>query len=596
MSAARDFVASDLVVLRTPLLPFEDIEAWMDGAPDRATLRARLAAIVARPEVREALFVASPDLVDSLEYWERDPDSKKGQRAELGLVRYLMRMATRPTPFGLFSGCTAGAIGAQTRLALSARDAYRRHSRLDMDYLFALCETLTRDRDLRAEIRFRTNASLYETGGRLRYAEARVAGRLRTYHLVAVDTFDALTTTLDRAKNGATLEELAASLVESDPEAEITFDEASAFIHDLVDNQLLLPELALPVTGEESTPGLLRQLSSVRAMRNATSQLARTSASLDALDARGIGCDTNAYLAMARELEPLGVPVEMSRLFQIDLFKPAQEVALSDAVIGEILRGVELLHRPVVQRRHDPMLEDFRRAFRDRYGEGCEVSLLAALDEETGIGFDRSGLAGADASPLLAGLAFGGRATPSISWMPADATLIRLLSDCIAAGRQEVELTEEDWNYLENRERPPLPDAFHAVVTLAAESAEAIERGDYRIYLQNATGPSGARMLGRFCHADAQIRDGVIAHLAAEEALAPDAIFAEIVHLPAGRMGNILARPVLRQYEIPFLGSSGAPADRQIPVSDLMVTVIADRIRLRSLTHDREVIPRLTTA
>lgn len=596
MSLEREYAASDLIVLRTPLLPFDAVEAWSSGTTDREVLRERLARVVMRPDVREALFVASPDLVASIDNWMRNPRSKKGQRTELGLVRYFLRMATRPTPFGLFSGCTAGSSGGTTRLAFAGKDDYRRHTRLDMDYLFALCESLTRSHDLRAEIRFRPNASLYETAGRLRYAEARVNGRHRTYHLVAVDTFDALQLALDRAAKGATLEELALALVESDAEGEITYDDAAAFVHDLIDNQLLLPELSLPVTGEESTHGLARQLASTRSMRGAAAQLARTDAALDALDARGVGCETNAYLDIARELEPLGVPVELSRLFQLDLFKPAVDVGLSDAVIQEILRGVEWMHRPVAQRRFDPMLEDFRRSFRDRYGEGNEVPLLAVLDEETGIGFDRSGMAGADASPVLAGLPFSGKTTPSIAWMPSDATLIRLLSDAIANSRMEIELTDEDWKYLENRERPPMPDAFHAVVTLAAPSIEAIERGDYRILLHSTTGPSGARMFGRFCHADERICSGVKAHLAAEEALAPDAIFAELVHLPAGRMGNILARPVLRQWEIPFLGKSGAPEERQLAVSDLVVTVIGDRIRLRSLTHDREVIPRLTTA
>ena len=76
----------------------------------------------------------------------------------------------------------------------------------------------------------------------------------------------------------------------------------------------------------------------------------------------------------------------------------------------------------------------------------------------------------------------------------------------------------------------------------------------------------------------------------------PEQVFAEIVHLPDGRTGNILCRPVLREYEIPYLGRSGAPADRQIPITDLLVSVRDDRIVLRSRRMGREVVPRLTTA
>src|SRR6185503_4797375 len=68
------------------------------------------------------------------------------------------------------------------------------------------------------------------------------------------------------------------------------------------------------------------------------------------------------------------------------------------------------------------------------------------------------------------------------------------------------------------------------------------------------------------------------------------------VHLPQGRTGNVLSRPVLRDYEIPFLGRSGAPPENQIPLTDLQVTVTEQRIVLRSERLGREVIPRLTSA
>jgi hypothetical protein len=114
--------------------------------------------------------------------------------------------------------------------------------------------------------------------------------------------------------------------------------------------------------------------------------------------------------------------------------------------------------------------------------------------------------------------------------------------------------------------------------------------------LHSASGPSGARLLGRFCHVDEELHQLVRAHLAAEEAVHPERVFAEVVHLPEGRVGNILSRPVLRGYEISYLGRSGAPADRQLPLSDLLVSVQGERIVLRSRRLGCEVVPRLTTA
>ena len=141
-----------------------------------------------------------------------------------------------------------------------------------------------------------------------------------------------------------------------------------------------------------------------------------------------------------------------------------------------------------------------------------------------------------------------------------------------------------------------MPDAFDVLAVLVTDGDQPSRSDDFQVVLHAASGPSGARLLGRFLHADDELRQLVRAHLAAEEAVHPERVFAEVVHLPEGRVGNILSRPVLRGYEIPYLGRSGAPADRQLPLSDLLVSVQGERIVLRSRRLGCEVIPRLTTA
>ena len=134
------------------------------------------------------------------------------------------------------------------------------------------------------------------------------------------------------------------------------------------------------------------------------------------------------------------------------------------------------------------------------------------------------------------------------------------------------------------------------IASVLADSEQAIGRGDFQVVLHAASGPSGARLFGRFLHADHELHQLIRRYLAAEEKLRPGRVFAEVVHLPEGRVGNILCRPVLRGHEIPYLGRSGAPADRQLPLSDLLVSVQGERIVLRSRRLGREVLPRLTTA
>jgi thiopeptide-type bacteriocin biosynthesis protein len=602
---SNDYAPSGFFALRTPLLPFDELLAWSDGleaasagdparleaacTADRARLRQRLRTVFTRTEVREALFLASPDLEERLDLWLREPETEPGQKIERALVRYFARMAGRATPFGLFAGCSVGTLGAETRLALADRAHYRRHTRLDMDYLVLLTDALTREPELRQALTFSVNSSLYPVRERFRYLEVRRNGQGWTHHQIALEATDYLQATLTRAGAGASLAALTEVLLEGDPEA--PRDEAQEYVGDLIGSQVLVSELRPAVTGPEPIHGLAARLRE-RAAGPAADRLEQVRQELEALDAGGVGARPARYRRLARLLEDLPADVSLGRLFQVDLIKPVVTAGLGPAVLGEILRGVALLHR-LAHRPREDRLARFREAFVKRY-EGREVTLIEALDEDTGVGFDTLTGGATDASSLLDGLTFP-RPVDQISWGRRETLLLRKLTEAWAGGASEIVLQPDDVEEMAEP-APPLPDAFAVMAAVGAASEEALARGDFQVLLGGASGPSGARLLGRFCHADLELHHHVEQHLLAEEALQPDAVFAEIVHLPEGRLGNILARPILRAYETPYLGCAGVPAERQIPVTDLLVSVADGRIILRSARLGRRVVPRLTSA
>src|SRR6185369_11823430 len=170
------------------------------------------------------------------------------------------------------------------------------------------------------------------------------------------------------------------------------------------------------------------------------------------------------------------------------------------------------------------------------------------------------------------------------------------LCGVLGSGAHEIEIDEAELEKLASGEPQPLPDSFAVEATVAARSRRALAAGDFRVLIGHVSGPSAALSMGRFCHADENLRQKVLALLRDEEARRPDAIFAEIVHLPDGKLGNIASRPLMRDYEIPYLARSVVDAHYQIPITDLHVSVQNNRIQLRSSRLDREVIPRMTNA
>jgi thiopeptide-type bacteriocin biosynthesis protein len=590
-------------VLRTPLLPFHEWLDWSKGLEaaqsveneavlsqalerDRACLRGRLRDAFERDHVREAIFLASPDLDESFDHWLGDPHSKRGQKVERALVCYFGRLTGRATPFGLCAGCSLGRTGDWTRLVLCEKARYRRHSRLDMDYLALLVDSLTSEPTIRKHLTYRPNSSLYRAAGRVRYVESRQDGNERSYHLVALEPTDYLDAVLNLAAAGAEREKLAQALVTS----EVPLADALDYIDELIENQVLVPDLTLSLTGPEPIHPLVQELRQHDATMATADILERTSDELAALDVAGLAIAPNCYRTLGKQLEDLPAKIDLSRLFQVDLTKPAPDLTLGAAVLEELERGVCLLQR-LAGRPGDTPLARFLDTFVSRYEER-EVPLVEALDDDAGIGFP---LAQSPVDPLLQGLPFpiepGARA-----WSERDDFLLRKLTTTLLQGSQELVLESGDLDALVVKELLPLPDAFAVRTVLAAGCQEAMDEGKFRVLLESAGGPSGARLLGRFCYADASVRRQVERHLRAEEALRPDCVFAEIVHLPQGRIGNISARPVLRGYEIPYLGRSGAPPTRQLPITDLHLSARGGRLVLRSARLNREVLPRLTNA
>ncbi|HUQ04835.1 MAG TPA: lantibiotic dehydratase [Kofleriaceae bacterium] len=592
--SARRFESGGVCAVRVPLLPVDAVTcAGATGdarAETIAAQRAWLAALLARADVREALLVASPALHRELDVWRTQPDSAHGRKIEHALVKYVTRMATRATPYGLCAGIAAGRIhGRGVELRVTGGAGRRRRTRVDNEVLFRLAGVLSQTTEARERLTWSPNTSLVRVAGRWRYAEARAGEKdaLR-YHLVAIEPTPYLDATIERARGGTRLASLAGALVATEV---VELDEARAYVDELAATQVLVPALGVTVTGAEPIDGMIAQLTHAGLAAEARA-LAEIRKQLAILDVDGGGAA--AYDAIATAIEAMFTAagasgkIERARLFQVDASAPVA-ARIGRDVTAEIERAVEALRR-MIARREDPRLVALRRAFRERW-EDREVPLAEVLDEEAGVGFAAASGPGSEGSPLLAGLPFA--ATPAeatTSWGAREQWLLGRLTSVWSSGRDELVLDERDLKELAAPQAVEIPPAWSVLVRLGGDPDAP------SVLVDGASGPSGARLLGRFCHLDPAIEDLVRAHVAREADAYPGAVLAEVAHLADGRTGNILCRPVLRAHEIVYLGRSGAPDDALLAIDDLLVSVRGDRIVLRSRRLGCEVVPRLTSA
>jgi thiopeptide-type bacteriocin biosynthesis protein len=552
-------------VVRTPLLPFETILDWSAAGPDEDALLVHLLAVARRPEVADAIALASESLAAEMK------DAHPPRRVLLALARYVTRAAARPTPFGLFAGYTAGRIGDMTSLELPPASAYERRTELGIGSIARFLATM--DDDSRANAPLTVASTLYETGSQVRYIEERG----KEHALRAARGGRELRLALDLARQGLTATQLAERLAS---DLSVPVAAATRYVEQLIASQLVLPDVQPRLTAANPLTDVADRLRVADGARAAL--LDEVARELHTIDTRGLGA--NDYTRLREHIEAMAPNSPLPAALHVLLHKPSPSMTLDEATAGAIYDAIDALRRMFGDEERDSL-----RIFRDRFLERYElrfVPLTEALDEELGVGFAGYGDEASDDLPLLRDVHFPVKPTLP-RWRNAHRVLIEKLGRVLAAGETEIELTGDDVERMAADDPPPFPDSLASFVTLC---------GDGRLFVRSAFGPSGAQFVGRFCNGDEALTRQVREWLREEERLRPDAVFAEVVMLPDGRDANVVVRPALREYEIPFLGHASVAPERRIDVSDLLLGVRNGRFVLWSRSLDREVIPRVTTA
>ena len=589
-------------VVRNPLFPVDSFFNWKADADNdliasKEILRRSLREFYQQPLVQEALYVGSPDLHEQLLLWIENKIDKrdKKEKLELSLVKYMTRMCTRCTPYGLFASCTTGNFWDTTNIELSDKNLLQRFGRLDMDYVCELHSHLLKQKEVSDQLRFYPNTSLYRAGDQWRYIEHRFKKETgRSYHLVQVDQSEYLEKIVNASIEGGTVAKLAATISDND----ISAEEAMDFIHELINNQVLVNELEPSVTGEEYFSVVLRKLKTLQHTEKYVEPLEKVYEKFSRLKNSDGKTKNTLYPEIVQELQQLEVPLHIKTLIQVDSYRTAT-CSINTKLSDELLKGASLLQLLTTDGSVKDSFTDFKAAFINRY-EGQWVSLAEVLDTESGIGYGKFATSGMEESPLIDKLPIGNGVAVANGQQSADTESFKwqLYQQAILENKREVVIENSIIETLSKKEWlvSGMPDSICMMAKINAASAEAIDNGHYTITLQPPSGPSGGNLLGRFCHLHPEIERLTRSTLAAEETHHPDAVFAEIVHLPESRIGNILMRPVLRKYEIPYLCGSTLDEEFQIPVSDLLVGVEGNKVVMRSKRLNKEIIPRMTTA
>ncbi|MET8684761.1 lantibiotic dehydratase [Streptomyces sp. NPDC004732] len=587
----------------------ERSEADALDTPD--ALRARLTELVTDALFREALEVSSPSLARTLDAVLADApvaasDLRKAHRA---VTRYLLRAASRPTPFGLLAGVLWGSFGAATKGELTGEG--HKAARLDAGLLARLIAEWERDPAVHRGLSVVANGLCFVRGGRLVLPFAP-AGPGQGAATPAGENRPTSRTLRHTPVVRAVLEAAACPIrcetLVQEVEARFTGAPEGAvarLVAQLIGAEVLLTELRPPLDAPDP-------LAHVEALLPAGAPAARRVAELrGALDdylrtplGAGRAAWRRALEGAAAALDdtsadPKDTAAIGGHAIQVDL-RLDGTVELSHEVARELERAAAALWRLAPSGRG--RLTSYHQDFVERYGLGRHVPVKELLDPDIGLG-----------APAGYRLPPSHRPDPGPAPLGAarQRLLLGLAAEAQARGAREVVLDEQWLRRLETADdggsaerggsadrdgadggvRPP---ALELVVQIAAASAAAVDRGDFTLVLNGAATASGG-LMGRFAHLFEPAQAEAIRQTVRSAREAPTGRLAVQVHHQAShhRHANVAQVPTWLDGRLVIGAHPGpaAPGVTDLTLDDIAVCADSEGFRIVSVALGRELTP-----
>lgn len=538
-------------------------------------------------DIEEALYLSSPTLISELNKFN-NKKHKIDSKIKISIYKYLTRASHRCTPFGLFAGLSIGKWGNNNNIVFDSelKNTIVRKTRLDMNVLNTLAQELSKLDCIKPYLKFYPNTSIYLIGENYRYVEYYYSNNRRFHKINKVDFSEYIHKILNACKRGLTQKEIFDLLINES----IDELEANDFVNELITAQLLVSELEPTVTGIDYFSVLLSQLKKINSsnqsdeLEHLLSILLNVVILIKKLDTNVLN-DIEAYKTIFNRLKQILPNLNETNLFQTDLYKKTIHNSINSNIQKQINNAISFLNK-INPLTINQRLEDFKKRFYERY-EDNEIPLSIALDSESGVGYpnkDNNGI-----NELIEDVYTPNENNETtLKWNLLQAHLLKLITDSIKHNKKIIQITEKDFKGIDFS-KSELPLSFTIMFKVIDSETNKIE-------INGFGGSSAVNLLGRFAGGNKELENIVLQITDFEQQQMPDKILAEIVHLPESRTGNILARPCIRKYEIPYLAKSLVDDEFQIKMDDLFLKIVNNKIILFDKRLKKEIIPRLGSA
>lgn len=497
----------------------------------------------------------------------------------ISLYKYYVRICTRATPYGLFAGFSSGVTTNKETGIEFENKMYLPILRTDILFLKKIISDIV-DENLDKNISFYPNNTIYNVGDELRYIEWNSDFN---YEISKVENNFILNKIIEKSHSGLTFNDIQSIIKKELPEADK--EEVNTFIENLIKNKILVTQ---------TPPFITSGLDPLKESKDFFKELNIKTNKIDVIkkniSSQKQSINVNSIEKLA--LKNSSLIDDKTQVFQIDTKLNLKNNNINQSITNCLVQDVEDVLRTTKPNK-SKRVTDFCQNFYSRY-ENKEIPLVEALDPQLGVGYDHYVSGNIEETPLLSNLYFSfpnsnerNKETPPIVKL-----ILKKYLDCITSNKPII-LTEEDIKSISiNVNNAFLCEDYCLFGNLISESSKELDKGNFKFYSKaSIPSPHFKNLSSRFAYHDNELKKEIGKNLIKET----EYIYAEIVHYPSDRIGNILLRPNFHNYEIPYTSPNNGNK-KKININDIMVSVRGDKVILRSKSKNKYIIPRFSTA
>ncbi|QBJ87547.1 hypothetical protein DDI74_15305 [Chryseobacterium gleum] len=574
---------SNFYAVRQPLLPLKklfEFYKFSKAYNDKEILNYLIKEFSENYQLNEALYLASNILYNETLKYSATPDnfSDKDRKKLLhSLAKYYIRSASRCTPFGLFANFSQGTYNEQVenKEALSSLQYF---PRLDMEVQYQLGDYISKIEGVQEFLIYIVNNSLYKAGGGYRYVEYRLKKSVLTHHLVSLESNEILSYIIKIARPGIGYTILIEKLLNK---YEVSKEELTHYINGLILNKVLTSNLDINVSGKDYFDILLEFLENLhkKEINHKISEARKVLLKVKELLLQVSSSRSNIelYKEIHRHIITVLPGIPEKNLIQLDVIDLKNDQTFGLETKKELKGLINIVSKFSVTPSQNSWFEVFKRAFKERY-EDRKVKLAEVLDGELGIGYK-------NARSLRDFYDNGKKSDNKLT-----AFVLHKYHDYLKQNKDQITLNSNDIKaYFNDTASVEMP-YINFFLKIFPQNNENL------IQILSLSSSLGNNLLGRFCSSHDKIYSDLNTLMAEHEELDKNYIYAEVIHLPQARAGNVIARPHFGEYEIPYLSHSVLPEKQKIYLDDLYIRLINNELFLFSKRLKKPIKPRLSNA